>query len=101
MTEIDPKHFRSVMGQVPTTVTVVAPVEATFVATAVLDSIDACVNVADVLPTSWCTVDATSLVAPMPLAAFTTTHVSDPHTVDVTIVIPMRIAKLRAWRWPT
>ena len=88
---------RSAPAFVPTTVTVVAPVIAALVATSALDSDDAYVKVADVLANNSCTVDATSLDAPTPLDGLTTTLVSDRHSVDITIDMPMRMSKLRAW----
>jgi hypothetical protein len=59
-TRCEADHCAVVPALDPTTVTVVDPVDATFVATALLDSGDANVNDDVVLDTSWCTVDVTT-----------------------------------------
>jgi hypothetical protein len=82
-------------ASLPTTVTVVAPVDATFVVTAELASGEACVNIDDMLATSECTVDVDNLLTPTPLDTFTITELSDRHSVDIDADMPIRVAELR------
>jgi hypothetical protein len=81
---------------VPTMVTLVAPVEATFVVTEPLDSTESCVNAAVVLATSTCTVSDTVLTASTLADDLTTTLVSDTHVVAAIDVWPTRATRLRA-----
>lgn len=84
----------------PTTVTDVDPVEATFVATAELSSTESYVNAPVVLAAATCTVDAAVLTVPTLADALAATLVSDRHTDTAIVLPPRRTTWLLAWWWP-